>query len=136
VNRQGFQGIADESKKTRFKEHNLFNFADIRAGVIRSAAEKFGYPESRIELRFYVGKFQNAEERTLIADHLGKIIAGRGPVKVIDLGGILPALLKVAESKTYFNDPVVMTLKALRHAGLLRTAPERLILGQKRQRND
>jgi len=39
--------------------------------------------------------------------------SGKGSVRVFDLGETLTRLFKVLESKTYFNDPVVMTLKAL-----------------------
>ncbi len=48
-----------------------------------------------------------------MADTLGKMRAGKGAVKVVDLAEILTKLLNVLESKTYFNDPVIMTLKAL-----------------------
>jgi hypothetical protein len=119
VNRQGFEGIADRDRKTYFGLYKLFNDSEVRRGVVAKAAERFGYRVDQIELRLYVGKFQNEKERQAISDHLGRILAGRGPIKVIALNEIIAALLGVIESKTYFNDPVVITLKALQHAKLL-----------------
>lgn len=119
VNRQGFKRIAVETRKTYFGLYKLFNDDDVRRGVIAKAAERFGYRIDQIELRLYVGKFQNETEQRVVSDHLGRIQAGRGPIKVIALKEIVAALLGVIESKTYFNDPVVMTLKALKQAKLL-----------------
>lgn len=119
VNRQGFDGIADQTRKTYFGLYKLFNDNEVRQGVIAKAGERFGYRVNQIELRLYVGKFQDEKERQAISHHLGGIQAGRGPIKVIALKEIIAALLGVIESKTYFNDPVVITLKALQHAKLL-----------------
>jgi hypothetical protein len=120
VNRQGFVGVADESKRTHFDRYKLFNVPGIREGVINAAAKQFGYSKRQVELRLYVGRFQNDAERELITRHLGRIRAGSGKVKVFGLKEILESLLRVAESRTYVNDPVVMTLKALKHAKLLK----------------
>jgi hypothetical protein len=38
-------------------------------------------------------------------------------VQVFDIQQIIAAVRTVTEKKTYVNDPVVMTLKALSHAG-------------------
>ena len=116
VGLQGFRGLADESKKTRYAGHLLFNSEDIRRGVIAKAAELYGYDESEIELRLYVGKFANADAKMKVTEHLAQIHAGAGPVKVYDLEAILDKVMEVAKSKTYVNDPVVALLKALKHA--------------------
>jgi hypothetical protein len=116
VNCQGFIGLADETKKSHYDLYKLFNYPDIRCGVVAEAARQFGYSEEEVELRLYVGKFQNDTAKDRIKSHLGNICCGLGPIKVFCLDEILDRLLRVLDSKTYFNDPVVMTLKALQHA--------------------
>jgi hypothetical protein len=113
VSRQGFKGLADESKPHKYGGYKLFNYEDIREGVIEQASKRFGYPKRSIELRLYVGRFQNAEAKRAITEHLGKIVAGRGPIKVYDLNQILELVSRAANSKTYFNDPVIITVKAM-----------------------
>ena len=115
VSKQGFVGLADESKQTNYSNHTLFNDEIVRQGVIEKACEMFGYKEDQVELRFYAGKFTNKKDE--IIKHLKTITTGAGPVKVYDLDMILDQVLTVTESKTYMNDPVVMTLKALKQAG-------------------
>jgi hypothetical protein len=117
VNRQGFIGIAKEGRKTHFANYKLFNYKDVRDAVIEAAAAQFGYIKNQVELRLYVGHFQNEAERNEITEHLRTIKAGRGPIKVVGLDEIVEAALGVARSATYINDPVVMTLKALKAAG-------------------
>jgi hypothetical protein len=118
VKRNGFRELAKFDKPTtrqlrEFDLYKLFNDKKIREGVIAEAAKRFRYSHRQVELRLYVGKFQNCEAKADIKTYLGKMQAGKGPVKVFDLGEILTKLLNVLEHKTYFNDPVVMTLKAL-----------------------
>ena len=118
VSRNVFRELAKFDKPTprqlrAFGHYKLFNDTEIREGVIAEAAKRFGYSHRQVELRLYVGKFQNCEEEAVIKTGLGKMRAGKGPVKVFDLGEILTKLLNVLDSKTYFNDPVIMTLKAL-----------------------
>ncbi len=85
--------------------------------MIDKACEMFGYKEDQVELRFYAGKFTSDKDK--IIKHLKTITTGAGPVKVYDLDMILHQVLTVTESKTYMNDPVVMTLKALKQSGRL-----------------
>lgn len=118
VKRDGFRELANFAKPTprqfrHFGLYKLFNDPKIREGVIAGAAKRFGYSPRQIELRLYAGKFQNEKTKEDIRAYLGKLQAGKGPIKVFDLCEILHKLLSVLESKTYFNDPVIMTLKAL-----------------------
>jgi hypothetical protein len=118
VRQDGFKELAKfdnptARQLTEFNLYRLFNDKQIREGVIAEAVKRFGYSPRQVALRLYVGKFQNNEAKADIKAYLGKMQAGKGPVKVFDLGEILNNLFKVLESKTYFNDPVVMTLKAL-----------------------
>ena len=118
VRREGFQGLVKNTNPTprqqrHFNLYKLFNDKKVREGVIARAAERFGYSPRRVELRLYAGKFQNEAAKNDITAHLQQIKAGKGPVKVFGLAETLAKLLTVLESKTYFNDPVIMTLKAL-----------------------
>ena len=78
VSRQGFKGIADESKKTYFALHKIFNEAAIREKVIEEAARIYGYDEDQIELRLYVGKFASAADKDIVVSHLENLHAGSG----------------------------------------------------------
>jgi hypothetical protein len=115
VGRQGFKGLADESKRTNYGLYHLFNELDVQQGVIQQAAQRFGYLESQVELRLYVGKFRQVDKASII-QHLGQPRPGFLPVTVFDLEQIVVELLGVLDKRTYFNDPVVVTLKALKHA--------------------
>ena len=121
VRRGGFCGLVNIPSPTakqqrHFNLYKLFNYENVRAGVVAGAAKRFGYSPQDIELRLYVGKFQNAAERSEITAYLQSIHAGRGPIQVFDLQAILAKLLEVLKNKTYFNDPVIMTLKAIAQA--------------------
>lgn len=116
VSDEGFRGLRQTSKPAHEKRYILFNEPDVQAGVITAACERFGYAPEQIELRLYVGKFKSETARQAITQHLAKPPAGLRPVRVIGLDEILDRVLAVVESKTYFNDPVIMTLKALKHA--------------------
>lgn len=119
VNRNGFVGIAVQTRNNRASDYKLFNYPDIRHGVIRQAAKQFGYSIRQVELRLYVGRFQSMREEEVVTAHLQRIRAGAGRVRVVGLAEIVEAVLRVADSGTYVNDPVVMTLKALKAANRL-----------------
>lgn len=110
---QGFVGLANEERKTNYKAYGLFNYEDIRSGVIAQACQRFGYRPEDVELRLYVGKFKSRSAQSAITEHLAKMVVGRGPVKVFGLSEIVEAVVKVAGSKTYINDPVIVTVKSI-----------------------
>ena len=115
VNRQGFKGIADLSKRTDFKRYTLFNEPEVREGILKEAVRQYGYPPDCVQFCLFVGKFVEGD-KTVVTNYLNEIVVGAGPVKVFDLRTIVEGLLTAAQSKTYYNDPVVMTLKALKEA--------------------
>lgn len=117
VSRQGFLGLADPKRPQRFGGYKLFNEPDIRQGVVHAAEKRFGYTRDQVELRLYVGRFVAKDEQD-IRRHLAKIHVGGKPVRVVGLTEIMERLVDVAKSKTYVDDPVVVTLKALRSEGL------------------
>lgn len=119
VNRQGFPGIADKSKRTHFKRYTMLNDRVIRNGIFKGAAKLYGYPKSRISMALYVGKFCRTDE-DLVRSHLGVPLRSRPSINVVGLSEIVKELQLLADRRTYINDPVVMTLKVLKSAGLLK----------------
>lgn len=119
VTRQGFDGIADTRKDTHFGQYRMFNDEKVRSGIVTGACERFGYPTEAVRMVLFVGKFAAADEAA-IRKHLGDLIVGGGPVEVIGLGPIVAGLLRAMTERTYFNDPVLMTLKTLHASGVLR----------------
>jgi len=123
VNRQGFREIADNSRRTHFQNYAMFNEREVREGILLEAEKRYGYPHSQIQFYLFVGKFKVGDE-IVITDHLSGIEAGAGPVRVVNLESIVEGLLEAAQSKTYYNDPVVITLKALKEAGVQLKSPK------------
>lgn len=117
VNRQGFRGIADTSRQTYFQSYAIFNEHEIREGILSEAEKRYGYPRSQIQFWLFVGRFKAGNE-SIITNHLSGIETGAGPVRVVNLNSIIEGLLEAAQSKTYYNDPVIVTLKALKEAGV------------------
>lgn len=117
VNKQSFRGLADESKRTDFGGYKLLNDPELRTSVVSAAADQFGFDAADVEMRLYVGKFAGGHEDA-IRNHLSAF--DNPPVDVIGLDGIVNALIGVAESPTYADDPVVVAVKALRASGRLR----------------
>jgi hypothetical protein len=118
VNRQGFEGIADEAKRTHFGRYRMFNDLDVRNGMVTGACERYGYSPSAIRMALYVGKFAAADEG-IVRQHLSEILVGGAPVDVIGLDRVVAGLLSAASDRMYINDPVLMTLKALHAAGMI-----------------
>jgi hypothetical protein len=118
VSREGFVGLAKEggsgSRTSLFK---LFNDAKLRRSVVEQACELYGYKLSDVEMRLYVGKFAGDHERD-IRRHFEKV--KKPPVKVIGLDRIVEELMRQAESQSYLDDPVLVTVKALAAAGRLK----------------
>jgi len=119
VDRQGFRGIADESKTCYFGHYAIFNDPDLRAQILAGASERFGYPLSQIVLKLFVGRFRPSDKDDVIR-HLTAIKVGAGPVGVVSINAIMDGLIEASRSKTYYNEPVIMTIKALRESNLLK----------------
>jgi hypothetical protein len=56
--------------------------------------------------------------RADIIDHLRGIRVGTGSVEVYELRSIIEGLLQEVQSKTYYNDLVLITIKALKEVGV------------------
>ena len=119
VSRQGFRGIADETRNTHYPQYTMFNEDDIRAGIISTAAERFGFDPGSIKLALFAGRFGPREEQP-VREYLATI-----GVRVYGLVEIMAGIKLLAESKTYFDDPVLMTMKCLAELDELARKKER-----------
>lgn len=109
--------------------YKLLNDSVIRDGVIAGACERYGYAPEQVELRLYVGRFAGkstgAHERTIRAWAATQQV-GAGPVRVYGLAEIMDDLRTAASSKTYRDNPVLVTMKMLAEAGLLTSEAKNL----------
>ena len=119
--RRKSESFRDGDRSSLYK---LFVSPEIRRGIMRGASKRYGYPISRIQLAFFVGKFASGSEAA-VRRNLARIRAGAGPVKVFGLEDIGKDLLGAISSQTYLDDPVVATLRTLKAAGLLGSKPAR-----------
>jgi hypothetical protein len=115
--------VADEvTGATPSKRYLLINDLQIRKGVLRQASIRYGYPQKEIQFRFYVGRFAAPARGTheeAVRTWCGKQRVGRGAIKVISLSDVVNDVRRVAASKTYRDNPVLVTMKVLEAAGLL-----------------
>jgi hypothetical protein len=118
VNKQHFQNTADSTKENAFKSLAILNDVEVQKQVIVEATKRYGYKQEQIQICFFVGKFKKGDESS-IKSCLNQLKIGCGPVKVYELKEIMAGVLKASESKTYFNNPVIVTLKCLREAEIL-----------------
>ncbi len=124
----GSRGVAAEhvtgtSSDTRAKSlYLLLNDPLIRDSVIGAAAERYGYPLDQVTVRLYVGKFaaptKGTHEATIREWCAGQHVGG-GPIEVHGLPDVVAAVRAAASSKTYRDNPVLVTMKVLDAAGLL-----------------
>lgn len=112
VSRQHFKAIADPKGKRLWVENKLFNEPDVQEGVLSEAAKQFGYPQSRIFLGLFVGRFKPTDEDS-IRKHLSRLKCGGGPVLIFDLQTILGGVVAAAKNDTYRDDPVIVVIKGL-----------------------
>ncbi len=118
VNRRGFQGIADDPRKTEFNQYRIFNDSEVRNGIIEGASKRYGYPRRSIRVILFVGRFKSGEQE-IIEKHLNSMVDNGVKMGVIGLDEIVSGLVREAQNRTYINDPVIMTIKALDAAGKL-----------------
>ena len=125
----GSRGVVDghvmgTSGDARWRGHYaLLNDEVIRNAVVSAAAARYGYAEDHVFVRLYVGKFAapvTGAHEAAIRNWCGELTVGGGPVAVYGLDDVVAAVRGAAESKTYRNNPVLVTMKVLDAAGLLR----------------
>jgi hypothetical protein len=98
----------------------LINDDIIRSTVVSEAAKRFGYAESAVELRLYVGRFAGAGSEDDIRSWCSRQIVGGGPIQVIGASDVVSAVRDVARSKQYRDNAVLATLKVLDSASVLK----------------
>lgn len=100
----------------------LLNDPVIRSSVVAAAAERYGYTEDQVTVRLSVGRFaapvRGTHER-LIRDWCASQRVEGGPIEVYGLPDVIAAVRSAAASKTYRDNPVLVTMKVLDAAGLL-----------------
>ena len=92
--------------------YKILNDRKLRSDVIKKAAEQYGYRESQVEMRLYVGKFQKNSEQ-VIRDWCAKEIAGGYPIQVIDVAEVYKAVKALSASKTYIDNPTIVAFKVM-----------------------
>ncbi|MEU8003205.1 hypothetical protein AB0B66_18770 [Catellatospora sp. NPDC049111] len=105
------------------KLYRLLNDVPIRQAVIKGAAERYGYEVSQVRLRLYCGRFagpkQGIHEKEIREWCAGQL-AGGGPIEVFGVDDVLAGVRKAAANKQYRDHQVLVTMKVLEAAGLLR----------------
>jgi hypothetical protein len=100
----------------------LLNDRVIRDGVIAAAAERYGYMEDQVALRLYVGRFaapMTGKHEAAIRQWAARQDSGNGAIEVYGLSDVVDVVRRAAASKTYRDNPVLVTMKVLDAAGLL-----------------
>jgi hypothetical protein len=100
----------------------LLNDPLIRSAVVTVAAERYGYTTDQVTLRLYVGRFAapvTGTHEIAIRQWAATQIVGGGPIEVYGLSDVIQTVRTVAASKTYRDNPVLVTMKVLDAAGLL-----------------
>lgn len=100
----------------------LLNDPGIRSAVVTAAADRYGYREDQVTLRLYAGRFAAPVKGThepVIRAWAAEQKVGAGPIEVYGLTDVVSAVQKAAASKSYRDNPVLITMKVLDAAGLL-----------------
>lgn len=108
----------------------MLNNVELRDTLIRQAAEQFGYDESDVELRLYAGKFPSIVQELAIREWASKQKAGSGSIKVFGASQVVSAVRVMANSTTYRDNPVLVSLKVMDAAGVLPVQIEQPLHGE------
>ena len=98
----------------------LINDPHIRSTVVQEAAERFGFEQSQVELRLYVGKFAGGGSEAATRAWCQQENVGAGPIAVFGAKEVVDLVREVARSKQYRDNAVLATLKLLDAAEALR----------------
>jgi hypothetical protein len=124
----GSRGVAAEhvmgtgGRPSARRRYLLLNDDEIRSAIVWAAAQRYGYNEKQVVLRLYVGRFaapSTGTHETAIRDWANAQHVGCGPIEVYGLSDVVEAARTAAASKTYRDNPVLVTMKVLNAAGLL-----------------
>ena len=119
LSRQAFDGIADTTRRTHFDCAAFQRYGiperSHRQGVFPIRLPKMGL----IRMALFVGKFAGTDE-PIIRKHLASLKVDGKLVELFSLREIILGVVKAAQSKTYVDDLVIMTVKRLHALGLLK----------------
>jgi hypothetical protein len=102
------------------KLYRLLNDVTIREKVIAGAAERYGYQQSQVQLRFYVGGFAGpvqGTDKAKVEQWCSEQHAGAGPIAVYGVGDVVERVLRAATAKQYRDNRVLVAMKVLQAAG-------------------
>lgn len=86
---------------------------------MRAAAKRYGYRTSQVELRFYVGRFATSADEAQVRAWARRQRIGSGRIAVHGLADVVGVVRRMAASRTYRDNPVLVTMKVLEAAGML-----------------
>lgn len=105
------------------KLYALLNDPLVRRTVITAAAKRYGYKTTQVQLRLYVGRFAGPKHGTheaAIRAWAAKQRAGSGPIQVLGVTEVVDQVREAASHKQYRDNAVLVTMKVLEGAGLLK----------------
>jgi hypothetical protein len=96
----------------------LLNESEIRDGVIRKAATRYGYGVNQVHLRLYVGKFADKKmvNERKVKDWGGHQQLESGTIEVFSAKDIIDQVKKRAAYSQYEDNPIIVALKVLEAA--------------------
>jgi hypothetical protein len=101
------------------RRYSLLNRPEVQGPVIRAAAERYGYRTAQVELRLYVGRFSTATDEAQVRQWAQRQRVGAAPIAVHGLGDVVGVVRRMAASRTYRDNPVLVTIKVLEAAEML-----------------
>jgi hypothetical protein len=107
------------------KLYLLLNDPNIRANVVKAACQRYGYSKEQVGLRLYVGRFAGPKggvHEKKIRTWCAVQLVGGGPIEVFGVDHVVRSVREAAASRQYRDNPVLVTMKVLQAAGLLKVA--------------
>lgn len=105
--------------------YRMLNDGELRELIIAQAAKRYGYKKDQVYMRLYVGKFAGTRgcNEGLVRSWAATQHVGGGPIEIIDVKRVIEQVSRVAASKTYIDNPVIVSMKVLAAAGLFKLPP-------------
>jgi hypothetical protein len=102
----------------------ILNEKEIRRSIVRQAASRYRYERNQVQLGLYVGRFSGpskGEHEQRVRDWCKRQHIGSGAIEVLSLTDMVETVVHSAtDSKQYRDNPVLMTMRLLNAANLLR----------------
>lgn len=124
------QGIR-EGRQEGNRRYAMLNDPIVREAILVGASSRYGYSPDQIEFRLYVGKFAGSKRGThepVIREWCGSQHVGAGPIGVHGLAEVALAARRVADRKTYRDNPALVAIKVLEEARMLTPLPPAKLL--------